>query len=270
MGYQARIDVTDAAGLRWAGACRPGADDIRQILESVALSEDWADALPPHAAPVGMLSENVLRIRVDGADHDIVVKRIPSERRALPAVLRRSRAARAYEWAHRLRAFGFATPRPLGYVERRNSPSRAPCVIACEYVEAPTLEQLRDRKLAGVDKRSLIERLARLFAGLHERKLLHADLHVGNILVTDEDLYVLDLESMRPLGTTSRVVTKNLVRLNRDFLDTSLISNSDRMRFLDRYLWHEADRRRRRRTIFARVRTLTEAKLAERGQRFSA
>ena len=143
-------------------------------------------------------------------------------------------------------------------------------MVATEYVAAPTLEQLRDRGLAGVDKRRLIDRLATLYAGLHERRLLHADLHVGNILVTDSDLHIVDLESVRPFGSAARVVTKNLVRLNRDFLDTSLVSSADRMRFLDRYLRHEADRRRRRRTIFVRVHELTVAKLAERGQRFTA
>lgn len=271
MGYQAPIDLTDPHGRRYHGRVRPASAGLRKLL-AAALEDDWLDALPAELPPVGLLSATATRIRIEDENIDVVVKRIPPDRprwyELLATPWQRSRAHRAYAWSHRLRAHGIVTPRPLAYIERRSASRLAPSVVISEHVAAPTLEELRDRDLSNTDKRVLIDRVASLLAKMHNLRLLHADFHVGNLLVHDDELYVLDLESMRPYGRSARVAMKNLVRLNRDFLDTSMVSRSDRMRFLDRYLRHAADRRRRRRALFDKVRLKTEAKLVERGERF--
>lgn len=275
MGYQAPISFTDERGRAWRGLVRPDAralfsQDLGRVLR--APDDTWVDELPVDMAPVGRLSERAIRVHVESLDADVVVKRIPPERvrwYAWPfAFASMSRARRAFEWSHRLRAFGVTTPRPLAYVERDHAPRLGPSLFVSEYIEAPTLERLRDRELEAIDKRRLIERVAELLRVMHDRRLLHADFHVGNLLVAPEALYVLDLESMRPFGFGSRVAMKNLVRLNRDFLDLGLVTRTDRMRFLDRYLKHQADRLRRRRALFEAVRRRTEDKLLERGERF--
>ncbi|MEQ8280382.1 MAG: lipopolysaccharide kinase InaA family protein [Deltaproteobacteria bacterium] len=271
MGYQSPLAFTDDAGDAWRGLARP---DVRDLLTPelgrLLRSDEWVDALPADFAPVGQLSANA--VRVQAGDFDLVLKRVPADHIrwwASPvAVFQGSRARRAFEWSHRLRAFGITTPRPLAYLERRRGPRFAPSLFVAEYVEAPTLERLRDAGLEDTDKRQLIDRVAGLLATMHARRLLHADFHVGNVLVAPEALYVLDLESMRPYGRRSGVVLKNLVRLNRDFLDLGLVTSADRMRFLDRYLKHQADRSRRRRSLFDVVRVKTEAKLLERGEQF--
>ncbi len=275
MGYQAPITFTDERGRAYRGLVRPDAralfgHDLGRLLR--APDDAWIDELPVHLAPVGRLSDNAVRVHAEGLDLDVVVKRVPPDRvrwYAWPfSFTSMSRARRAFEWSHRLRAYGVTTPRPLAYIERRRAPRHGPSLYVSEFIEAPTLERLRDRDLEATDKRRLIERLAALLAAMHDRRLLHADFHVGNLLVAPDALYVLDLESMRPFGFGSRVAMKNLVRLNRDFLDLGLVTRTDRMRFLDRYLRHQADRRRRRRALFESVRRRTEEKLLERGERF--
>ena len=288
----------DQRGDRWVGEHRPElADlsrlfvhlaemDLRQIeAGGLAALEAWRAVLPDGILFVRMLSTRCVHVHLPSAPSiqhvvmKLVMPKAATGLRRLTEPVERSRSHRSHLWAHRLRALGIDTPRPLGYVEHEKRPARHASFAAFEHVGAPTLMDIRDGRLsllptigqgAIAEKRALIVRVARLLAKLHANGLFHGDLHPANILVEKDRLLIVDLESMRSVSFPGRVALKNLVRLNRDFLDTRLVTRTDRLRFLKAYLEHQADRETQLRLLWDRVRRATEEKLVERGQAFGA
>lgn len=290
MGYAGTLCLRDSRAAVWVGEHRPDLLDLRGIFTRlIELRPDenlptpaWRQALPPEVHLIRLLGPRTAHVHYPGAPvPDLVIKmspaRAPSAWRQLTARVRHSRAQRAYLWAHRLRAIGIDTPRPLGFVERETAPTLHPSFVVSEYVFAPTLVEIRDRGFVTAEgrdflaeKRAVVQRTAELLRTLHAHGIFHGDLHAGNLLVSDEGLMLIDLESLRTLRLPGRAPLKNLVRLNRDFLDTRLITTADRLRFLAHYLRHQPDPRAARRALFARIHDLTRTKLVERGEAFQS
>ncbi|MCC7384690.1 MAG: phosphotransferase [Deltaproteobacteria bacterium] len=289
MGYHWPVQLKDGHSDEWTGEHRPELIDLRPLFarliemrpgENLPI-EEWRAVLPPELHLVRMLGPRSVHVHTRAAQvRDLVIKlclpRLGSRWRRLTAPVRHSRSHRAYFWAHRLRALGIETPRPLGFIERAHQPAMAMSFTVSEYIFAPTLTELRDQAFAPaegradalLEKRTLIRRVAELIDDLHRRGLFHGDLHAGNLLVAEGSLVLIDLESVRSARLRSRGQLANLVRLNRDFLDTKLVSRADRLRFLEAYLRRDGDRTERR-ELFARVATETDKKLAERGEAFT-
>ncbi len=288
MGHRSTWSFRDPRATEWVGEHRPELLDLTPVFGGlVELQpaaevplEAWRAVLPPEVHLVARLGPRTVHVHQKGvgAEHFVLKLSLPRDGSSLRRIAeraRRSRAQRAYLWAHRLRALGIETPRPLGFLERAHAPAAHASFSVTEYIFAPSLIELRDgRLLAGMapgnlgDKRALLRRVADLFARLHARGLFHGDLHAGNLLVQEGALMVIDLESFRTVRLPRRALTKNLVRLNRDFLDTRQLSTTDRMRFLDAYLKHQPGRRTLRRDLFLRLSEATQAKLRDRGEAF--
>lgn len=288
MGDAGPLSFRDSRSGLWVGEHRPDLIDLRGIFTRLVELQPgenlptpaWRQALPPEVHLIRLLGPRTAHVHYPGAGiPDLVIKmsqpRTSNAWRQLTAKVRHSRAQRAYLWAHRLRAIGIETPRPLGFVERADAPTLHPSFVVSEYIFAPTLVEIRDRRFATADareflaeKRALVRRLAETLRTLHRNGVFHGDLHAGNVLVTDDAIMVIDLESLRDLRLPGAARFKNLVRLNRDFLDTRLITTADRMRFVAHYLRHVPDPRGQSRALFKRIHAATQSKLVERGEAF--
>ncbi len=258
--------------------------DLDQIAQGgLAALEAWRAVLPDGVMFVRLFSTRCVHLHLPSAatiQHVVVKVALPRPStglRRLAETVERSRSHRSHLWAHRLRALGIDTPRPLGYVEHERTPARHASFAAFEHVGAPTLMDIRDGRLSllptlgagGIaEKRALLVRVATLLARMHAHGLFHGDLHPANILVEKDRLLVVDLDSMRSVSFPGRAELKNLVRLNRDFLDTRLVTRTDRLRFLRTYLRSQADPETRLRALWQRLQTATAEKLVERGQAF--
>lgn len=280
MGYQAPIEFQGADQELWVGEHRPDFVDLERIFRGLvtldlaalevgpaAQAEAWRAALPEDVHIIRILSPRAVHVHVPRAPliKDLVLKLMPPRGdhgwRKLTARMERSRSHRAHLWAHRLRAIGIDTPRPLGYIERATRPSQFPSFAASEHILALTLTEVRDAPMSVLrvggtalqEKRALIARVAAVLRAMHARRFFHADLHAGNMLILDREVMVIDLESMRRFAISHRAVLRTLVRLNRNFLDPGLLTRTDRMRFLRAYLRHEPDRSQRARQLWAKV-----------------
>lgn len=212
MGYVWPLNLRDATGLEWVGVHRPELVDLSELFdallklpESRELSaEDWRHVLPSSVIFLRSLGPSTAQLVLrNGPVTDIVVKALapqPGTWWRFAGSMRRSRAFRAFQWTHRLRAFGLEAPRPLGYLERARSPSRHRSFHVTQHVEAMSLLALADERLTPVVEQGpagLLERRARLFA-------------LGRTLADLEDLGVdladLEAESLRWDGRTWRPV----------------------------------------------------------------
>lgn len=290
MGYAARLALNDAAGLAWRGehrlevptlqgllAALPGLD-VGVLTDEIGAAAAWAHVLPTGVELVALLRPTVVHLRLpEGPLREVVVKLVrPSGGKGPLGWLRGlegSRARRAHLAGHRLQAIGVHTPRPLGFLERARAPRQHPSFLAYEHLPGRTLLEVA-RGLAGPEaraaRRRLIEETAALYAHLHHQGVFHADLHAGNLLVTEQGLAVIDLVSLRRFAFLERAILKNLARLNRDFLDLTALSTTDRYRFLRAYLRRHASARTRARALFSAVHAETSAKLRQYGGAFSS
>ncbi len=290
MGYAGPLSFRDARSATWVGEHRPELIDLRGVFarlvdmqpEENLPTPAWRQALPPEVHLIRLLGPRTAHVHYPGAQvPNLVIKmslpRPSNAWRQLTARVRHSRAQRAYRWAHRLRAIGIETPRPLGFIEREDAPTLHTSFVVSEYIFAPTLMEIRDRGFATeggrdflAEKRALVQRMAETLRTLHAHGVFHGDLHAANVLVTPDAIMLIDLESLRDLRLPGQAPLKNLVRLNRDFLDTRLITTADRLRFLAHYLRHAPDHRAAGRALFRRIHAATRTKLVERGEAFSS
>jgi 3-deoxy-D-manno-octulosonic acid kinase len=134
-----------------------------------------------------------------------------------------------YLWTGADRSRGFAEFRLLGTIARLGLPG--PSVVAARYCrhglfytadlmtrfieDAPTLaECLAAGRLDG----ELAEEVGALVARFHRAGIWHADLNAHNVLVTTDQLYLIDFDrgQLRPPARTWRLA--NLKRLRRSLL----------------------------------------------------
>lgn len=132
---------------------------------------------------------------------------------------RSSKAFRSFEYAHRLLAAGFKTPRPIACCDIRRGLKLTEGYYICEYLDLPNMRDWGTHP----DGDALVEAIAREMFKFHRAGILHRDFSPGNMLVRrnapgDYDFYYVDLNRMN-FGVHS---TKKLMRMFRSIsLDAS-------------------------------------------------
>lgn len=98
------------------------------------------------------------------------------------------RGKREYEMGRALKALSIQTPEPVGY-----GLAAASSYVIQGFIEGRNLLDVFDD---GEDRLVLLERLAHLLSLLMLRRVRHNDLHLNNIIVNREGLYLIDLHKM--------------------------------------------------------------------------
>ena len=99
------------------------------------------------------------------------------------------RGEKEYRMGTYLLSHGIATPQPLGYgIARRNS------FIITEQIEGESFWSLWQK---GKNREVLLNSLADLLMGLKEHGIRHDDLHLENIIISNDKLHLIDLHSMK-------------------------------------------------------------------------
>ena len=194
---------------------------------------------------------------------------------------RSSRAKKAWKNANVLLSRGILTPSPLVFAEKRtlhflhhslfittwiDDALSLDCYFEDNFGQAFTGDLLKD-------KWQSIAEAALYIKTIHNLRIVHGDLKAKNILVKTGDgrhlYFLLDLDSIRmKQSLPRRALIKDLARLNASFLDTRLLSRSDRMRFLITYLSEEPQRDSAQRIYWREIAEATENTLRKSGKRF--
>jgi tRNA A-37 threonylcarbamoyl transferase component Bud32 len=210
-------------------------------------------------------------LRVRGNVQPVIYKRfrVTSRVDAWLALVRQPPVVRSWMFGHGLRERYLTTARPLLLLYRRWGPLVYEGYLLTEKIQdALDLHQfvrsLETRP--NVERRRClrqrIDQVARLLDNLHRRQLSHRDLKAGNILLTRDAAWLIDLVGMkrwRRLAHRRRV--QNLARLHASFHASALLTRTDKLRFLRTYLHWGLHGKQGWKDWWRRIAAATEAKV---------
>jgi tRNA A-37 threonylcarbamoyl transferase component Bud32 len=228
-----------------AGFSGCAAADVSRA-ELASLLENPQDLLGRPDAVVFKNSKSSQVVRFDcvigGQLRPVVLKRFSPRawRDSLAALFRASPALRSWIFGHGLRERLLPTARPLAVWTRKELGLPREAYLLTEYVSASGDLHQRLQAIHQTGSitrlRSEIDRIARLVRGMHERQISHRDLKAGNILAADHGVWLIDLVGMRTLRQLTRDErVQNLTRLHASFHASSLLTRTDKLRFLRTY-----------------------------------
>jgi tRNA A-37 threonylcarbamoyl transferase component Bud32 len=138
---------------------------------------------------------------------DVVVKRYNHRGlwHSLRHTLKRSRARRNWQKAHRLAHLRIATPEPLAYVDQYCGPLLWQSYFITRFVPGPQVREiLRDKMVADSQKQQINGRVWGLLRLMAEHGISHGDMKHTNILYDGTDVVLTDLDAMR-IGGLNRL-----------------------------------------------------------------
>lgn len=145
-------------------------------------------------------SATVVGAQLDG--RPVVIKRnnIKNAGHWLSRCLRPTRGYVNWRNAHLLILSGIATPEPIAFVEKRRGPFRLGGYYVCAWCGFPSAA---DKYRSEQPSEQELKRFEELFAGLRSAKIVHGDLKASNLLVTDNGISLIDLDSMKEMPRRS-------------------------------------------------------------------
>lgn len=143
----------------------------------------------------------VALVKVD--DLQLVVKHYHAKNRvhAFRRAFGKTRAARSWSNAHRLRICGVATAEPVAWIEKRFGPFRRASYFLSRYVAGPhLLEFLGSGASPGAEQIELADQVVNMLESLGRCRIVHGDLKATNIIVHEGKPVLMDLDAMRYFG----------------------------------------------------------------------
>lgn len=118
--------------------------------------------------------------------------------------LRASRASRSWRNAHCLRRLNIATPQPLALIEQRFGPLRGKAWFFMAYIEGVSARNIfSDTQYLG-QRATVVKQFTLLFTRMAQERLSHGDMKATNFIFSDDQLFIIDLDSMRQHKTPSQ------------------------------------------------------------------
>lgn len=151
-------------------------------------------------------------------------------RRALSSGTLVNRPRREWEVLTHVHRRGLPVPQPLAVVWQRRW-GLVHGAIATRRVHAQSLIDFL--KTEHADRDATLHRVGEVIRYMHELGVYHADLHAGNILVGDNEVYIVDFDrATLPYGVPETDRARNLLRLRRSFWKRGLrMTDFERVRF---------------------------------------
>jgi tRNA A-37 threonylcarbamoyl transferase component Bud32 len=200
---------------------------------------------------------------------------------ALKYLFQQSRAKRAWEKANALLSLGILTPYPLAYLEKMFFGLLHHSFFITTWIDdALPLDSFFEKYFSQTltvnilkEKWQFISEAARYVKTIHDLHIGHGDLKAKHILLKLNDgkyfFSLLDLDSLKikkSLGQKERV--RDLARLNASFLDTRVLSKSNRLRFLTTYLSETSQPDSVKRFYWEEIKAATQITLRKSKKRF--
>ncbi|MDZ4858074.1 MAG: lipopolysaccharide kinase InaA family protein [Candidatus Hydrogenedentes bacterium] len=153
--------------------------------------------------------------------------------RLLPEGSIRNRPLQEWEVLHRLYEADFPVPEPLGVLWRRRIGLVYGAIATRELNATDLLSYLSTDAPSSSEYASILELTGTAIRRMHDLGVYHADLHVGNILVsrTVDRVFIIDFDRARSGAITPLQCARNLLRLQRSFVKRGLrLTDFERIR----------------------------------------
>lgn len=151
----------------------------------------------------------------------VVIKRynIKNWRHALSRSIRPTRAWHSWKYAHLLELVGIPSLKPVALLEHRWGPLRGKAYFISERIAAPDLLATGRRRALDAGE---LAALKSILLQMEKCRLSHGDFKANNLLVTPDDIAVIDLDAMRRHGDLRgfwRAFNRDLARLQRNWVE---------------------------------------------------
>lgn len=133
-------------------------------------------------------------------DNDIVIKRYNHKGlwHSIRQSFRTSRAKRSWLHGHRLAMLGVNTPKPLAYIEKCIGPLLWKSYVLTGHIRGQNLaDALYDPNIPEQKKQDLNRQIRELMITLHNNRITHGDFKLTNFVVTQDRVYITDLDAMK-------------------------------------------------------------------------
>ncbi len=171
--------------------------DLEKLLEGLE-SEGRKSGAPPGAILFKHDRATTL-YRMPSAMGDLMIKRYNTKN--LWHLLRRnfqtSRARNCLEMAQKYSDAGLRVAQPVAVVESRSGPFAGRSWYVSRFVDSVTLSDYLGVEDWAIPLRSIRGEISALFEIFRDHDLSHGDMKATNLLVCDDDLMVIDLDSAR-------------------------------------------------------------------------
>ncbi len=154
---------------------------------------------------------------------ELVIKRynIKNITHRLRRAFRPSRAATSWANAHRLNHCGIKTPEAIAILEQRIGPLRSKAYIINLYVAGVSATQFfNDNNQAAKPNSSVIQQFKDVFAAMDNIMVSHGDFKASNFIVHDNQVMMIDLDSMQQHQNQNKfrsAFNKDLARFKRNW-----------------------------------------------------
>jgi tRNA A-37 threonylcarbamoyl transferase component Bud32 len=138
--------------------------------------------------------------RINWNGKDIVVKRYNHKGliHSLRHTIKGARAKRCWLNGHRLLMLGIATPKPLAFIEEYHGLLVWKSYLITEYVQGQMLyDFLRDRDVSEEQRLKVTQQIRELLDKLEKHRIVHGDLKHTNILISEGNPVLTDLDAMQ-------------------------------------------------------------------------
>ena len=159
---------------------------------------------------------------MDTPKQKLVCKRynIKNAWHGLMRAFRDSRASRSWRNAHRLKRLFISTPQPLALIEQRFGPIRRKAWLLMPYIAGDSAYAFFRDKRKTNQQHIAVSQFVILFNKLLAAKVSHGDMKATNFIFSDDELFVIDLDSMQQHNNAADFATafrKDMQRFMRNW-----------------------------------------------------
>lgn len=171
-------------------------------------------------------SSTVAVIKINQCSYILKRYNIKNFWHGISRAFRPSRAHHSWRNASVLEMLGVATAHPFLYLEERTFwLFRKRAYFLCEYIEGQDLGMAWKKQDLKISENEIVTLFGGLFKIMGDYRISHGDMKSTNFLLQDEELYVLDLDSMvrnRSRESFKANFSKDLKRFRKNWVGTSM------------------------------------------------
>jgi RIO-like serine/threonine protein kinase len=141
--------------------------------------------------------------------------------------LRKTRADQSWKLSNTLRLFGIATPKPIAFVEKHFLGLKNKSYFVMEYIKGPNLaEYFANYQPEDAHYEKIAVRVLALLKNISKLKMSHGDLKASNILISNDQPVLLDLDGMKEHKTqrqANQAYKKDIKRFMKNWKNQPLV-----------------------------------------------